>query len=222
MNKLSEKKLFIFDLDGTLADCFRAVEKSLNFTLKSMGYTPVNYVFAKMAVGRGDKDFVSRFVEPKHVYKALKIYRKHHAKALLKYSKLKPYAKQLLFFLKKMHKSVAIASNRPRKFTDIIIKGLFIDRYLDLVLCADEIKKLKPHPKLLNTLIKSFNKKKADSVFVGDMDIDLEAAKRARIDAIFISGGSSHVSTAKKYKNKLIVHSLKEIINFLKEENCEG
>jgi phosphoglycolate phosphatase len=218
MKKLVDKKLFIFDLDGTLADCFRAIEKSLNFTLRQLGYSPVSYIRAKMAVGHGDKNFVAQFVKKADVPEALTIYRQHHAESIREYSRLKPYAKKLLLFLKRIYKNVAIASNRPKKFTDIVIKSLGIEQYIDFVLCADEIRKLKPHPKLLNTVMKRFKAKKTDSVFVGDMDIDLEAAKRAKTDAIFILGGSSHISTAKKYKNKVIVHSLKDIIEILKSK----
>jgi phosphoglycolate phosphatase-like HAD superfamily hydrolase len=43
------------------------------------------------------------------------------------------------------------------------------------------------------------------------MDIDLETAKRAGVDVIFIKGGSSHASVAGKYKNAKTISSLKEV-----------
>jgi phosphoglycolate phosphatase-like HAD superfamily hydrolase len=36
-------KAVIFDLDGTLIDAYQAIEKSLNFTLRSLGYKKVSY-----------------------------------------------------------------------------------------------------------------------------------------------------------------------------------
>jgi len=35
------KKIFIFDLDGTLVDAYRAIEDSLNYTRKKLGYPKV-------------------------------------------------------------------------------------------------------------------------------------------------------------------------------------
>ncbi len=45
------------------------------------------------------------------------------------------------------------------------------------------------------------------------MDVDMETAKRARVDAVFVTGGSSSIKEVSSYKNKKIVRSLK---NFLK------
>ena len=80
-----KKKLFVFDLDGTLADVYRAIEKSLNFTRKKFGYPKVDFKEIKRKVGRGDKLFIESFFSKKDAPKALGIYRKHHLKSVLKY-----------------------------------------------------------------------------------------------------------------------------------------
>ncbi|UCG35106.1 MAG: HAD family hydrolase [Candidatus Omnitrophota bacterium] len=207
------KKLFIFDLDGTLADVYSAIEKSLNFTLKKLGYSKVDFEEVKRNVGRGDKLFIKGFFSRKDANKALSIYRAHHLKSIARYSKLLPYAKTTLSKLKRKEKCVALASNRPQIFTDKIIKKLKIDKYLDEVLCADTINSLKPQPKIINMLIKDFDVKKSDAVYIGDMTIDMETARRAGVEAVYIRGGSSTFSEVKKYKNKKVISSLKEIFD---------
>jgi len=202
------KRLFIFDLDGTLADAYGAIEKSINFTLKRLGLPLVAYQEVKKRVGRGDRLFMKSFFPAKDMEKALKVYRPHHAKALLRYTRLKPYAKKLLYTLKKEKKLLAIASNRPYYYTNIILKKLGIRKYFDVVLCADQINSLKPGPKILYTIIKKLGVSKEETVYTGDMDIDMETAKRAKVDAIFITGGSSTINAVKKYKNKKVIHSL--------------
>lgn len=212
MNLTNEKKLFIFDLDGTLVDAYEAIEKSVNFALKKFNLPGTTYNEVKRKVGRGDRLFMKEFFQKGDIDKVLKIYRAHHAKALLRYTKLRPYAKRLLYALKRKKKLLAIASNRPYYFTDIILKKLGIRKYFDAVLCADNINSLKPDPKILYAVIKKLGVKKEDAVYVGDMDIDVETAKRARMDAIFITGGSSPLSSVKKYKNKKTARSLKDIL----------
>jgi phosphoglycolate phosphatase len=211
---MATKKLFIFDLDGTLVDAYTAIWKSLNFTLKKLGYRPTGFAKSKKNVGKGDRAFMEVFFRPEDVDKALLIYRCHHESSLKKYSRLKAYSGEYLRTLRKRGKKIAIASNRPRCFTDIIIKALNIGRLIDYVLCGDEIKSHKPKPRILNMIVRKFGVSKSEAVFVGDMDIDMETARRAHIDAIFIRGGSSAMADIKKYKVKKVIRSLKELIKY--------
>ena len=208
---MATKKLFIFDLDGTLVDAYTAIWKSLIFTLKKLGYPSVSFCEAKLNVGKGDRAFMEAFFIKDDVDRALKIYRRHHEKALKAYTRFKPYAIRMLHALRNNKKKIAIASNRPRYFTNIIVKTLRLKKYLDYILCGDEIKSLKPNPRILNVIMKKFRVKKSETVFVGDMNIDMETARRAKVDAIFIKGGSSPLKDIKKYKNKRIIFSLRGI-----------
>lgn len=206
-----KKKLFIFDLDGTLVDAYRAIEKSLNFTRRLLKLPPVSYGKIKKNIGRGDKNFVKTFFPGANAKPALEIYREHHKGALKKYARLKPNAKKLLFILKRKHKIVSIASNRPAAYTHIIVKKTGIGKYLDFVLCADEINSLKPKPKIIELILKKFKTNKEDALYAGDMDIDLETAIRAGVDPVFVLGGSSRLSDVAKYSDKKVVRSLTQI-----------
>jgi len=209
------KKFFIFDLDGTLVDAYKAIQKSLNYTLKKLGYSSVPYQEVKRKVGKGDEIFIKTFFPLKDFKKALKIYQTHHKKSVLRYVKLLPYTKRLLYLLKRKKKIVAIASNRPKSFTNLILKKLDIKKYIDLLVCADEINSLKPNPKILKIILKKFKAKNKETIYIGDMDIDLEAAKRANLEAIYVKGGSTSQDRVKRYKNKKIASSLKEIIKYV-------
>ncbi|MFH2137542.1 MAG: HAD family hydrolase [Candidatus Omnitrophota bacterium] len=206
-----EKDLFIFDLDGTLVDAYKAIEQSLNFTRKKFGLTPIDYNTAKRNVGKGDKPFVDMFFPKELRDKAVDVYREHHKQAIKRFAQPKEYAKMLLYRLKQKGKLLAIASNRPAFYTDIILKNLDMKKYFDCVLCADDVNSWKPKPKILQEVLTRLKVPKEKAVYTGDMDVDLETAKRAKMEAIFIAGGSSPLSDVKQYKNKIVVHSLKEL-----------
>ena len=53
---------------------------------------------------------------------------------------------------------------------------------------------------------------KQDALYIGDMAIDAETTERAGIDFIFITGGSSNLSDVKKYKNKNVIYSLRQLL----------
>jgi phosphoglycolate phosphatase len=205
------KKLFIFDLDGTLIDAYKAISVSLNFCREEFGYAHIDFETIKNNIGHGDKNFVAEFFPKKQVAAALAMYRAHHKHALKKYAWLKPRARMTLYNLKRRKKLLAIASNRPAAYTDIVVKALDIKKYFDFIICADEINSLKPLPKILFKVLKKLDTKVADAVYAGDMNVDMETARRAKMDAVFVVGGSSTIQEVKQYKNKIIIHCLTEI-----------
>lgn len=208
---MNRKRLFIFDLDGTIADAYTAIWKSLNFTRGKFGLGPVSYNEAKRKVGRGDRLFMEMFFPEGRMEEALDIYRRHHKKALVRYSKQKKNARRVLSRLRKRSCLMAVASNRPYYFTKIILRALGMKKYFDIVACADRIGSVKPDPWMLYYILRKLHVEIQDAVFIGDMDIDMETAKRAEMDAVFITGGSSTLNAVKKYK-KRIIHSLQEIL----------
>lgn len=209
---MNAKKLFIFDLDGTVADAYTAIWKSLNFTRGKFGLKPVSYNESKRKVGRGDRLLMEMFFPKDRMDEALDIYKKHHKKSLVRYSKQKKNAKKVLNILAKKSKLLAIASNRPSYFTKVILKSLDMEKYFDIVACADQVGSIKPDPGILYYVLRKLHVKIRDAVFIGDMGIDMETAKRAVMDAIFITGGSSSVNSVRKYKNKKVIRSLEEIL----------
>jgi len=207
------KSLYIFDLDGTLVNAYIAIQKSLNFTLKELDYKGVSLRRVKKSVGWGLRLFIEGFFKPQDIDKALRIYRKHHKQSLKKYATLMPFAKKILKSLKSKKKYVAVASNRPTRFTNIILKKLDIRKYIDYVLCADKLRKIKPAPEILKRILRRFKKSRQETVYIGDMVIDLEASRNAHLDSVFIKGGSNTIKEIKRFKEAKVISSLNQILD---------
>ena len=210
---MEHKKLFIFDVDGTLVNSYAAIAKSLNFTRKRFRHPAVSPAKVKRSVGRGDKLFIDTFFAADEAQKALAIYRSHHRRALIQYAKLYPRVITVLSTLRRRGKILAVASNRPARFTDILLKGLKIKEYFHAVYCGDTIKSLKPDPKILQIIMHRFGFKASDTVYIGDMGIDMQTAQAAGIDAIFKKGGSSTPAEVKKYKIAKVITHLEELLS---------
>ena len=208
-------KLIIFDIDGTLVNSYPAIISSVNYTLKKLRLRKRSKTAIKRAVGWGDKALLLPFVGKKYVGRALEIYRGHHQRSLIEKSLFMPYAKRLLVYLKRQGYKLAIASNRPRKFSNILLKHLKIDSLFDYILCKDEIKFGKPHPSILKKIMQKLNTSSCETFYVGDMAIDVMTGRRAKVKTFAVATGSSSFSELKKERPDYLSRSLAKLFKIL-------
>jgi phosphoglycolate phosphatase-like HAD superfamily hydrolase len=110
---------------------------------------------------------------------------------------------------------LAVASNRPSKFSRILLKHLKILAFFDFVLCADQAAHPKPHPDMLLEIIKRFALKKSEALYVGDMVIDALAGRRGKVKTVIVTSGSSskeEIKAAKPFKIISAISGLAAIV----------
>lgn len=208
-------KLIIFDLDGTLVDAYDAIIKSFNYTMQKLDYPMQDALTIRRAVGWGDENLLRPFLNLKDLPKALLIYRKQHKTDLFKVSRLFPKVDMLLSRLKSKGYKLAIASNRPTKFSRLIIRHLRIEKYFDYILCADTLKHRKPHPEILYKIMQRFCVKPRQALYVGDMNIDAQTGRRAKVRTIIVTTGSSTKEEVKRERPYRIIRRIREILKIL-------
>ncbi|MFA4854299.1 MAG: HAD family hydrolase [Candidatus Omnitrophota bacterium] len=201
-------KLVIFDLDGTLVDAYAAINSSFNYVMRRLGLKPKSAGLIRRAVGWGDANLLKPYVGERDLELALSLYRRHHEHSLLKQSRLYPQVRPLLRKLKDKGYKLAVASNRPGKFSLILLRHLRIIEFFDYVLCADKLKRGKPDPEILNETISRFAVKKSQVLYAGDMVIDAQVGRRAGIKTVIVTTGSSSLSEIKKERPFKIIHEI--------------
>ncbi len=209
-----EIKLIIFDLDGTLIDAYKAIEASFNFVMQKLNLPKQSFLTIKKAVGFGDEALLRPFVAEENLKRALFIYRLHHKASLRRKSSLLPGAKKVLNYLRKKKLILSVASNRPREFSNIVLRQLKIYKYFDYILCADQIKRPKPYPDIINKILKKFSLTKEETIYVGDMAVDVQAGRRAGVKTAAVLTGSSSKKEILKAKPNII---LKDIYGLIKD-----
>ncbi len=212
---MKDLKLIIFDLDGTLIDAYQAIIKSFNFTMVKLKYPKQADTVIRRSVGWGDVNLIKPFVKNKDLSLAISIYRRRHKSDLVRYSRLLPGAKTAISYLKSSGYKLAVASNRPSRFSRILIKHLNIGKYFDYILCADKLKFAKPNPQILNEIRRKFNVLPDQALYVGDMAIDAIAGRRAGIKTVIVTTGSSLKSQIKKEKPYRIISAISRLIKHL-------
>lgn len=204
-------KLVIFDLDGTLVDAYAAICSSFNYVMRKLGLKPKSPSFIRRSVGWGDANLLKPYVSEHDLGRSLRLYRDHHKLSLLRQSRLYPYVRLFLRQLKARGCKLAVASNRPTRFSFILLKHLHITDLFDYVLCADKLKHGKPDPEILNKIINKFSLKKSQVLYVGDMVIDAQAGRRAKVKTIIVTSGSSGVAEIRKEHPFKIVSGVRQL-----------
>mgnify|MGYP001597714180 FL=1 len=199
-----------------MADAYEAISASVNFTLQKLGHKKAAYLKIRKAVGWGDRRLLAAFLPEKDIDRALLIYRRHHRVSLKKCSRILPYSKGVLDYLRGNKIKAAIASNRPTEFTNILLNSLGIKGCFDYVLCADKLVEGKPNPEILLKIMRELKIDPRETLYVGDMVIDVETGRNAGVRVAAVLGGSSTLAEIKKARPFKIIKSLASLRKHLK------
>ena len=174
--------LFIFDLDGTLADTARDLVESVNHTLNALAFPGLEAETIIGYVGDGTEALMLRSLGPERqerVREALTIFSAHHEEHLLDHTVLYPGVFSCLehFRLKKK----VVLSNKNQTFTERIVRALGIEDCFLKVMGGDAMPFMKPDARLLPPLLQTFAARPERTVIVGDGRNDILLAKNAGI-----------------------------------------
>jgi len=107
----------------------------------------------------------------------------------IRHMRMEPHLRALLTHLRGCRKT-AIATNRTDTMNRVLVEhkleGLF-----DLVISAADVAHPKPHPEQLLTIIAHFKVRPDEVCFIGDSDLDQQAADAAGVP--FIAFGNPHL-----------------------------
>ena len=185
----------LFDLDGTLIDSFDAIAASVNHVRSLNGLPPLSVAEVTRHVGRGATQLLRDTVgvgDPKANTEA---YREHHPTVIRAGTRWLPGALEMLRALKGLGIKLGICSNKPVAFTRIILEGDTFGPLFDVVLGPEDAGRHKPAPDILLVAMKRLGITAAETLYVGDMGIDIQTARAAGIRVWVVPTGSDTVET---------------------------
>jgi HAD superfamily hydrolase (TIGR01509 family) len=104
----------------------------------------------------------------------------------------------------KGHASLAICTNRATSM-DMIIDDFGLSGYFDYIMTASQVTHPKPHPEPLLKVLDYFKVNPEEAIFIGDGEVDMQAAKSAGVP--FISYKSELPALARlQHHSEIIKH----------------
>jgi len=212
-------KTILFDLDGTLLDTLDDLTASTNHALRLCGYPEKTSVEMRRFLGNGFCRLLE-FALPEGSHNpdyalALSSFREHYRHNYNRKTILYPGILALLAKLQEKQKNLAIVSNKYQEAVDKL-HTLYFQNYISKAYGERENLPRKPAPDALYMALQAFNSQPEESVYIGDAQVDLEAATNAGMPCIMVSWGfSSREELEKQQASTIIVDHPLEILNFL-------
>ena len=181
----------IFDLDGTLVDAFAAVADALNAARAAFGLPPQPLEAIRRQVGWGLVDLLTRNVGPGRLPEAIRLFEGHYAAHHLDRTRLLPGAAEALEDLAWRGARLGIASNKPPAFSHELMERLGLAPLLGAILGPGPGIPPKPDPAMLREGCVRLRCVPAETLYVGDMPLDVESAARAGMPHLLVPTGAA-------------------------------
>ena len=219
---IQNKKLFIFDLDGTLVDTAPDFKNSINYMLNELNESEVSLEEIRNWVGYGARELIRRTVVDKNIphdeqriEEMLKIFLLHYTHNIDDDSVLFNNVRNVLEFLKDNGIKLAVCTNKMERLSNILLEKLNVLHMFDYLVGGDSLSKSKPDPFPLLNICEKLNTEISDTIMIGDSVTDLNAGKGAGMPVVLVSYG---YTDNKDIYNKadLVINDfsqLKELVN---------
>lgn len=204
-------KAIIFDLDGTLLDTIEDLADSMNTVLERHGFAIHSIDSYKYFVGDGMLTLVRRAIpldnpDEETVNSYLNEMREEYGAGWAKKTKLYDGIAELLDGLAAKNIKLSVLSNKPHKFTEIVVERFLSSWRFDVVYGERAGIPKKPNPAGAFEIAGILKIRPDQFLYLGDTNVDMKTAVSAGMYAVGASWGFRTV-------DELIESGAKEIIN---------
>lgn len=187
MNKLKSRyKVVIYDCDGVILDSIESNYVFYNRVMEFLGRPEIDR--SNSDAGRVLHTYSFNnvmeyfFAGDPHREEAFRFAKTIHYRDLMPYMRMEDGFVGALDQLKG-HTSLAICTNRATSM-DMIIEDFGLTGYFECVMTASQVIHPKPHPEPLLKVLDYFNARPEEALFIGDGEVDMQAAKGAGVPFI--------------------------------------
>ena len=211
-------KAIIFDLDGTLLDTLTDLAEGTNYALRVNGFPERTLDEIRRFVGNGARKLIERAVPDGQIEAALEkvrqdfnVYYKIHCKD---HTGPYPGIMEMLQELVQQGYSLGVVSNKPDFAVQDLIPEYFPDIFASISGERQGVAK-KPAPDLIREAMKNLQADSSNAVYVGDSEVDLEAAANAGIPCISVAWGFKGRRFLEEQHAGMIIETPAEIQKYL-------
>lgn len=208
----------VFDLDGTVADTAQDIHASLVAALAGKGLPPVDLESTRLMIGGGPQLLVERALhrlgidtDARLVTNLVDAFHDDYLANGDRHARLYDGAESALRQLHAMGMRIGLCSNKPDDLCRMLTRSFDIDRYIDETLGSTPGMPKKPDPAPLLAIVERLGVTPRDTLYVGDSDADVKAARAAGIPVMLVSYGYT-LRPAGQLGSDGVIDSLAELV----------
>lgn len=208
--------LIAFDWDGTLFDSTAIITRSIQEAVRDVGGTVPSDKAASYVIGMALSQALAHAAPdvPPEKYPALGERYRHHYMAHQNDLSLFSGVLELLADLKARHHWLTVATGKSRRGLDEVLHTVQLKGVFDGSRTADETAG-KPHPRMLQELMREFGVEPERTLMIGDTTHDLQMALNAGCPSVGVSYGAHEPEAFHVLRPLHVAHSVRELHDWL-------
>lgn len=208
--------LIAFDWDGTLFDSTALITRCIQAAVVDVGGTPPTREAASYVIGMGLMQALAHAAPdvPPDRYPQLGQRYRHHYMAAQHELSLFEGVLPLLAELKGRHHWLTVATGKSRAGLNEVLQTVELQGVFDGSRTADETAG-KPHPRMLQELMREFGVAPERTLMIGDTTHDLQMAVNAGCASVGVSYGAHEPTSFGELNPLHVAHSVRELHDWL-------
>jgi phosphoglycolate phosphatase len=201
----------VFDLDGTLIDGYDAIGEALAYAMERFGKSALSPEAVRLMVGHGIEKLLEEAVGPERAPEGVRLFRERYPQVAVEKTRLMPDVPGVLARLAARGHPMAVASNKPVRFSRMILDAKGVSSYFLEIAGPDGGTPTKPDPAMLRDLMRAAGASPGGTVVVGDMEVDSEFGRAAGCRVVLVPGGSRSREDLEKVRAEALLEKLADL-----------
>lgn len=208
--------LIAFDWDGTLFDSTKIITRCIQLAVRDVGGTVPSDEQASYVIGMALMQALAHAAPdvPADKYPELGVRYRHHYLAHQNDISLFDGVLALLADLKARHHWLAVATGKSRRGLDEALQTVELKGMFNTSRTADETAG-KPHPRMLQELMREFGVEPERTLMIGDTTHDLQMALNAGCVGVGVSYGAHEPEAFQALQPRFVAHSVRDLHDWL-------
>jgi phosphoglycolate phosphatase len=207
----------IFDLDGTLVDSYAALAEAVNYARRQHGLPALMATTIRQFVGEGLERLLQRAFDTDRVpQSATQAFERRYDEICCSQSRILEDVEPTLTALDRLGVAMAVCTNKPTTFSRKILEFLNLAPFFRAIVGPDLAGARKPEARHLLHTLQATDCQPEDALFVGDMPVDVLAARNSGIDVAVVASGSSTSSALKAAEPDHYLDRLADLVKIVR------
>jgi len=205
----------LFDFDGTLADSYAAIAASVNYVRALSAMDPLDEATVRGLVGHGLQQLMASVVPGQPAEVTTAQYTEHHPRVMTSHTRLLPGVSHVLPILRERGIRLGVCSNKPVAFTQSLCESLGLTQYMEVITGPETCGHAKPNPAMLLYAAGALGASPVNTLYVGDMVVDIQTARAAGMSVYVVPTGSHSRETLLEAEPDRLMESMVELVQDL-------